>query len=235
VPEIIRLGAEYFSSIGTKTSKGTKVFALSGNIKRAGLCEVPMGITLKEIIFDIAGGIENDYKFKAVQIGGPSGGCIPESKLNTQIDYESLKNVGAMMGSGGLVVMDERTCMVDVAKYFMNFIQSESCGKCIPCREGTKKMLDILNSITRKRYSETQEDSLLRFKGIVELENLANVIKETSLCGLGQTAPNPVLSTLRWFREEYESHVFDRKCPSKACSEMLTYSIDSNLCKGCGL
>lgn len=235
VAEILNLGADYFSSIGTKTSKGTKVFALSGNIKRAGLCEVPMGITLREIIFDIAGGIENNYKFKAVQIGGPSGGCIPESKLDTQIDYESLKEVGAMMGSGGLVVMDERTCMVDVAKYFMNFIQSESCGKCIPCREGTKKMLDILTSITRKRHSESNIDALLRFKGIVELENLAQVIKETSLCGLGQTAPNPVLSTLRWFRDEYEAHVFDRKCPSKACAEMLTYYIDSNLCKGCTL
>lgn len=235
VPEILRLGHDYFSSIGTSDSKGTKVFALSGNIKRPGLCEVPMGISLKEIIFDIAGGIEKDYKFKAVQIGGPSGGCIPEQKLDTKIDYESLKKVGAMMGSGGLVVMDERACMVDVAKYFMNFIQSESCGKCIPCREGTKKMLDILESITKKRHSESQVNTLLRFKGIVELENLAKVIKETSLCGLGQTAPNPVLSTLSWFRDEYESHVFDRKCPSKGCAEMLVYSIDSSLCKGCTL
>lgn len=235
IPEILRLGSDYFSSIGTQNSKGTKVFALSGNIKRPGLCEVPMGISLKEIIFDIAGGIEKDYKFKAVQIGGPSGGCIPKEKLDTEIDYESLKKVGAMMGSGGLVVMDERTCMVDVAKYFMNFIQSESCGKCIPCREGTKKMLDILESITKKRHGESQIDTLLRFKGIIELENLANVIKETSLCGLGQTAPNPVLSTLRWFRDEYEAHIFDRKCPSKGCAEMIVYHIDSSLCKGCTL
>ena len=235
VSEIIRNGPEEFAAIGTKNSKGTKVFALSGNIKRAGLCEVPMGITLREIIFDIGGGIDNDFKFKAVQIGGPSGGCIPEQKIDTQIDYESLKEVGAMMGSGGLVVMDERTCMVDVAKYFMNFIQSESCGKCVPCREGTRKMLDILQSITKKRHSEKTSETLLRFKGIIELENLASVIRDTSLCGLGQTAPNPVLSTLRWFRDEYEAHVFERRCPAKACLDMLVYKINPDICRGCGL
>lgn len=235
VPEIIRVGHQAFSSIGTKTSKGTKVFALSGNLKMPGLAEVPMGITIKEIVYDIGGGIEKNYNFKAVQIGGPSGGCIPESKIETQIDYESLKEVGAMMGSGGLVVMDERTCMVDVAKYFMSFIKSESCGKCIPCREGTKKMLDILEMITKRRNVLDTNKTLMRFKGIVELENLARVIKETSLCGLGQTAPNPVLSTLKWFRDEYESHVYERICPSGACKEMLFYHIDVSKCKGCTL
>jgi NADH:ubiquinone oxidoreductase subunit F (NADH-binding)/(2Fe-2S) ferredoxin len=235
VPEIIRLGHEYFSSMGTKNSKGTKVFALSGAVKRTGLVEIPMGTTLKEIIFDIGGGIEKERKLKAVQIGGPSGGCIPESKIDIEVDYESLKTVGAMMGSGGLVVMDERTCMVDVAKYFMNFIQNESCGKCIPCREGTRRMLQILEAITRSRKHEKREDTLSRFEGIIELENLANVIKETSLCGLGQTAPNPVLSTLRWFRDEYEAHIFERKCPAGACSEMLEYSIIAEKCKGCTL
>ncbi|MEW5951101.1 MAG: NADH-quinone oxidoreductase subunit NuoF [Elusimicrobiota bacterium] len=235
VAEIIKEGHEYFSSMGTKNSKGTKVFALSGTVKRTGLVEIPMGTSLKEIIFDIGGGIEKDRKFKAVQIGGPSGGCIPESKINIEVDYESLKTVGAMMGSGGLVVMDERTCMVDVAKYFMNFIQNESCGKCIPCREGTKRMPQILEAITRSRKNEKAEDALRRFEGIIDLEDLAKVIKETSLCGLGQTAPNPVLSTLNWFKEEYEAHIFERKCPAGACSDMLEYSIIAEKCKGCTL
>ncbi len=235
VAEIISRGYEYFSSMGTANSKGTKVFALSGTVKRTGLVEIPMGTTLKEIIFDIGGGIEKDRKFKAVQIGGPSGGCIPESGIDIQVDYESLKGAGAMMGSGGLVVMDESTCMVDVAKYFMNFIQNESCGKCIPCREGTKRMLHMLEAITRSRKNEKTQDALRRFEGIIELEDLAKVIKETSLCGLGQTAPNPVLSTLRWFRDEYESHIFDRKCPAGACADMLEYSILADKCKGCTL
>ncbi len=235
VPEIISQGSAFFSSIGTKNSKGTKVFALSGKIKRAGLVEVPMGTTLREIIFDIGDGTENNLKFKAVQIGGPSGGCIPESHLDTQVDYESLKSVGAIMGSGGLVVMDEKTCMVDVAKFFMSFVQKESCGKCIPCREGTMRMLEILKAITMNRKTEKDYDTLSRFSGIMELENLAKVIKETSLCGLGQTAPNPILSTLRWFKSEYEAHIFDRKCPAGVCTEMMDFSIDSDLCKGCGL
>ncbi|NLH39986.1 MAG: 4Fe-4S binding protein [Elusimicrobia bacterium] len=235
ISTIIRNGWESFAAIGTKNSKGTKVFALSGNVKRTGLVEIPMGMTMREIIFDIGGGIENDLKFKAVQIGGPSGGCIPTEKIDTEIDYESLKQAGAIMGSGGLVVMDERTCMVDVAKYFMNFITNESCGKCVPCREGTKRLLEILESITRNRKEEKGSEALMRFKGIIELENLANVIKDTSLCGLGQTAPNPVLSTLRWFKNEYEAHIFERKCPAKACINMLEYTINTSKCKGCTL
>jgi len=235
VPEIMSQGPAAFAAIGTKGSKGTKVFALSGKVNRTGLVEIPMGTTLKEIVFDIGGGIENGLAFKAVQIGGPSGGCIPLSHIDIQVDYESLKTVGAMMGSGGLVVMDEKTCMVDVAKFFMDFIKRESCGKCIPCREGTLRMLEILKAITRHRRNEKDADALARFSGIMNLENLSQVIRETSLCGLGQTAPNPVLSTLRWFRDEYEAHIFERKCPAGACTEMLEFSIDSDKCKGCTL
>lgn len=235
VPEIINLGPEYFASIGTKGSKGTKVFALSGKVNRTGLVEIPMGTTLREIVFDIGGGIEHGLGFKAVQIGGPSGGCIPESHIDIEVDYESLKTVGAIMGSGGLVVMDEKTCMVDVAKYFMDFIKKESCGKCIPCREGTMRMLEILKTITRSRRGEKGNDALERFNGIMNLESLSQVIQETSLCALGQTAPNPVLSTLRWFRSEYEAHIFERKCPAGACTEMLEFSIDQAKCKGCTL
>jgi NADH:ubiquinone oxidoreductase subunit F (NADH-binding)/Pyruvate/2-oxoacid:ferredoxin oxidoreductase delta subunit len=235
IPDIINNGAEWFCNMGTENSKGTKVFALSGKVKRTGLIEVPMGTTIKEILFDIGDGIIDDKEFKAVQIGGPSGGCLIKDHLGIEIDYESLKTIGAMMGSGGLVVMDEDNCMVDIAKYFMDFIQRESCGKCIPCREGTRRMLEILNSITRSRFNETEADTLQRFNGIVQLEKLAKVIKDTSLCGLGQTAPNPVLSTLRWFRDEYEAHVYERKCPSKACKELLTYSIDAEKCIGCTL
>ena len=235
VPEIMSQGPAAFAAIGTKGSKGTKVFALSGKVNRTGLVEIPMGTTLREIVFDIGGGIEHGLAFKAVQIGGPSGGCIPMSHIDIQVDYESLKTVGAMMGSGGLVVMDEKTCMVDVAKFFMDFIKRESCGKCIPCREGTLRMLEILKAITRHRRSEKDSDALARFSGIMNLENLSQVIRETSLCGLGQTAPNPVLSTLRWFRDEYEAHIFERKCPAGACTEMLEFSIDSDKCKGCTL
>jgi NADH:ubiquinone oxidoreductase subunit F (NADH-binding) len=234
IPPIISKGADWFSGMGTPTSTGTKVFALSGRVKRAGLVEIPMGTTIREIVFDIGGGIENDHKFKAVQIGGPSGGCIPEKNLDIEIDYESLKKVGAMIGSGGMVVMDERTCMVDVAKFFMDFIQRESCGKCIPCREGTRAMLDILKSITRGRASEKNSNKALeRFKGIMHLERLAAVIQSTSLCGLGQTAPNPVLSTLSHFKEEYEAHVFERRCPAGVCKELLSYHIEADLCRGC--
>ncbi len=235
VPKIMQDGAENFASIGTENSKGTKVFALSGKVKRTGLIEVAMGIKLREIVFDIGGGIENHKRYKAVQIGGPSGGCIPEQHLDIQIDYESLKTVGAIMGSGGLVVMDEDNCMVDVAKFFMDFIQKESCGKCIPCREGTKQMLEILTRITRGKDLANPNDALERFKGIVKLEQLAGVIQETSLCGLGQTAPNPVLSTLRWFRDEYEKHIYEKRCPAGACSELVSYVIDPEACKGCTL
>lgn len=235
VPAVVRNGSDWFSSIGTKTSKGTKVFALSGNVKNTGLVEIPMGTTLKQIIFDIGGGIPKDRKFKAVQIGGPSGGCIPTEKLDIEIDYESLKTVGAMMGSGGMVVMDEDTCMVDIAKYFMEFIQRESCGKCIPCREGTRRMLEILNMISRGRKNEQGPSALERFQGVMQLERLADVIKDTSLCGLGNTAPNPVLGTLRWFKPEYEAHIYDRKCPAGVCKELLVYTIDESKCTGCTL
>jgi NADH-quinone oxidoreductase subunit F len=234
VPVIIRNGAGWYASIGTETSKGTKIFALSGKVKNVGLVEVPMGITLREIIFDIGGGVPDGKKFKAVQIGGPSGGALPESVIDTKIDYESLKKVGAMMGSGGLVVMDETTCMVDLAKYFMTFIQSESCGKCIPCREGTKRLLEILERLTQSHHHEaTAEDALSRFQGMVYMERLADVIKNTSLCGLGQSAANPVLSTLHYFRDEYEAHLYDRKCPAGSCRELLSYFIDTDKCTGC--
>ncbi len=235
VPEIFRHGAERFAAVGTGTSTGTKVFALSGKVVNTGLVEVAMGTSIREIVFDIGGGIEHGAAFKAVQIGGPSGGCIPDANLDTKIDYEELKKVGAMMGSGGLVVMDEHTCMVDVAKFFMDFIQRESCGKCIPCREGTRRMLEILQSITRSRRNETGEQALQRFQGIMQLTELAEVIRSTSLCGLGQTAPNPVLSTLKWFRHEYDAHVYDRKCPAGACKELVTYRIVEDQCKGCTL
>jgi NADH:ubiquinone oxidoreductase subunit F (NADH-binding)/Pyruvate/2-oxoacid:ferredoxin oxidoreductase delta subunit/(2Fe-2S) ferredoxin len=233
VPAVFELGSEAFSSVGTATSKGTKVFALSGKINLTGLVEIPMGTTIRDIIFTIGGGIPNNKKFKAVQIGGPSGGCITEANLDIQIDYESLLKVGAMMGSGGLVVMDEDTCMVDVAKFFMDFIQRESCGKCIPCREGTRRMLEILESITRRPQGNNGHDALDRFKGVMQLEKLGKVIKETSLCGLGQSAPNPVLSTLRWFREEYEAHIFERICPAGACTDLRIFHIDVDKCTGC--
>jgi len=236
VSAIMREGAEYFSSMGTENSKGTKVFALTGKVKNNGLVEVPMGITLREIIYDIGGGILDDKRFKAVQIGGPSGGCIPEEHLDIKIDYESLKGIGAIMGSGGLVVMDENTCMVDVARFFLGFITKESCGKCIPCREGTQRMYEILDYIVSP-YSKmkSEVENLKRFNLVMNLENLAHVISDTSLCGLGQTAPNPVLSTLRFFRKEYEAHIYDRKCPAKQCKGLLKYEIDTDLCTGCTL
>jgi NADH:ubiquinone oxidoreductase subunit F (NADH-binding)/Pyruvate/2-oxoacid:ferredoxin oxidoreductase delta subunit/(2Fe-2S) ferredoxin len=235
VPEILEKGEDWFASIGTETSKGTKVFALSGKINLTGLVEIPMGTTVREIIWDIAGGIPNNKKYKSVQIGGPSGGCITEENLDIQIDYESLLSVGAMMGSGGLVVMDEDTCMVDVAKFFMDFIQRESCGKCIPCREGTRRMLEILEDITHKPTGAKPKEALERFKGVTQLEKLGEVIKDTSLCGLGQTAPNPVLSTIKWFREEYEEHIFERKCPAGVCTELRSFVIDVDKCIGCTL
>jgi NADH:ubiquinone oxidoreductase subunit F (NADH-binding)/(2Fe-2S) ferredoxin len=235
VPMLVQNGASWFSAVGTASSKGTKVFALSGKVKRTGLVEVAMGTSMRQIIFEIGGGPPKGKEFKAAQIGGPSGGCIPMSHIDIEIDYESLKTVGAMMGSGGLVVMDEDNCMVDVAKFFMDFIQRESCGKCIPCREGTRHMLEIMNSITRSRRNESGTQGLERFKGVMYLNRLAEVIKGTSLCGLGQTAPNPVLSTLRWFRDEYEAHVFERRCPAGVCTELLHYHIEAAKCKGCGL
>ena len=234
VPAIVQHGAQWFASVGTEKSKGTKVFALSGKIATTGLIEIPMGTTIREIIYDIAGGIKDGKKFKAVQMGGPSGGCIPEQHLDTPIDYESLISLGAMMGSGGMVVMDEDTCMVDVAKFFMDFIQRESCGKCIPCREGTRRMLEILNQITHKPRLGNHE-ALARLKAVSQLEKIAYVVKETSLCGLGKTAPNPVLSTLRWFRDEYEDHIFERQCQANVCTELRTFTIDVDKCTGCAL
>lgn len=236
VPHILREGSETLSKIGTESSPGTKVFAITGKIKNTGLVEVPMGISLREIIYDIGGGLIDDKEFKAVQTGGPSGGCIPKEHLDINIDYESLKSINAMMGSGGIVVMDEDTCMVDVAKYFLSFTTNESCGKCIPCREGTQRMYEILENITTP-YSKmaSEEHNLLRFNMVMKLENLASVIKQTSLCGLGQTSPNPVLSTLRFFRDEYDAHIYDRKCPATECKGLLSFSIDNDVCRGCTL
>jgi len=226
VNPIILNGGAWYASMGTEKSKGTKVFALTGKVKNTGLVEVPMGITIREIIFDLGGGIINDKKFKAAQIGGPSGGCLTEAHLDTPVDYESLTAAGAIMGSGGLVIMDEDTCMVDVAKFFLEFTQRESCGKCVPCREGTKQMLLTLERITRGEG--TMED-------LDKLEELAVMVKEASLCGLGQTAPNPVLTTLRYFRHEYEAHINEKKCPAKACSALIQYLVTPDLCRKCGL
>ncbi|MDH7577891.1 MAG: NADH-quinone oxidoreductase subunit NuoF [Bacillota bacterium] len=225
VPVIIMRGADWFASMGTEKSKGTKVFALTGKVNNTGLVEVPMGITLREVIYEIGGGIVGGKQFKGVQIGGPSGGCIPNELIDTPIDYESLIAAGAMMGSGGLVVMDETTCMVDLARFFLNFTQAESCGKCTPCREGTKRMLEILTRICEGKGVPEDIDTL---------ERLGRVIKGTALCGLGNTAPNPVLSTLRYFRHEYEAHILDKRCPAHACSALLVYTIDEEKCIGCG-
>jgi NADH-quinone oxidoreductase subunit F len=221
VPGLMQMGGDAFAAVGTAKSKGTKVFALSGMVNRTGLVEVPMGTTIRQIVFDVGGGIPNNKRCKAVQIGGPSGGCIPEPKMDIIVDYDALKELGAIMGSGGLVVLDENTCMVDLAKFFMEFIGNESCGKCIPCREGTKRMLEILQGITRPRRRENGTDALLRFQGVMQLKQLAETIRISSLCGLGQTAPNPVLSTMRWFREEYEAHIYDRACPAGTCKELV--------------
>jgi len=226
ISAIILNGAEWFSSIGTEKSKGTKVFALGGKINNTGLVEIPMGTTLREIIFEIGGGIPNGKKFKAAQTGGPSGGCIPAEHLDTPIDYDSLLSIGSMMGSGGLIVMDEDNCMVDIAKFFLEFTVDESCGKCSPCRIGTRRMLELLNKITSGKGEEGD---------IEKLETLANSIKASSLCGLGQTAPNPVLSTLRYFRDEYEAHIKEKRCPAGVCQALLKFRIDPEKCKGCGI
>ncbi len=224
VPFIIRKGADWFSSFGTEKSKGTKVFALTGKIKNSGLIEIPMGTTLREIIFDIGGGIEGDKKFKAVQTGGPSGGCLTADMLDLNVDYESLAKVGSIVGSGGMIVLDEDDCMVNMALYFLQFTQSESCGKCVPCRVGTKRLLEILEKLTSGKGTE---------QDIINLEKLANNVKSASLCGLGMTAPNPILSTLKYFREEYDAHL-EGKCPAKACRQLVTYTIIEDACTGCG-
>ncbi len=226
VPWILLNGGEKFSAMGTENSKGTKVFAITGKIKKGGLVEVPMGMTLKDIIYDIGGGIRDDKKCKAVQMGGPSGGCIPAEKFDTLIDYKALGATGAIMGSGGMVVMDETTCMVGMAKFFLDFTTKESCGKCIHCRIGTKRMLEVLKRITEGEGRE----------GDIELlEELCYAIKDSALCGLGQTAPNPVLTTIRYFRDEYEAHIRDKKCPAGECTALLTYRIDKDKCRGCSL
>ena len=224
VPQIILRGADWFASMGTEKSKGTKVFALGGKIKHTGLVEIPMGTTLREIVEEIGGGVPNGKKFKAAQTGGPSGGCIPASLIDTEIDYDNLIAMGCMMGSGGLIVMDEDNCMVDIAKFFLEFTVDESCGKCTPCRVGTKRLLEMLDKITKG--NGTLED-------LDEMEALCHYIKQNSLCGLGQTAPNPVLSTLKFFRDEYVAHVVDKKCPAGVCKSLLHYEIVADKCKGC--
>ncbi len=226
IPPILRMGGEAYASVGTEKSKGTKVFALAGKIKHGGMIEVPMGITLREVIYEIGGGIQNDKEFKAVQLGGPSGGCIPERLLDVQVDYDSVTATGAIMGSGGMVVMDETTCMVDIARYFLSFTQSESCGKCTFCRMGTKRMLEILERITKGEG---------RMSDLDQLEDLAVKVKLASLCGLGQTAPNPVLTTLKYFREEYVEHIQNKRCPAKHCRELLRFRVIEEACTGCTL
>ena len=224
VPNIINKGAQWYKGVGSEKSPGTKAFALTGNIENTGLIEVPMGATLREIIFDIGGGMKNGKKFKAVQIGGPSGGCLITDNLDLPLDFDSLKKVGAMIGSGGLVVMDEDTCMVEVARFFMHFTQNESCGKCVPCREGTKRMLEILERIVNGNGRDGDIELLLE---------LADTISSTALCGLGKSAAMPVVSTIKNFRSEYEAHIYDKKCPSGNCKKLITYQIDPELCRGC--
>ena len=224
MPLIINEGAKWYQTIGSENSKGTKIFSLVGKINNTGLVEVPMGITLREIIYDIGGGIPGGKKFKAVQTGGPSGGCIPEKLLDMPVDFDELSKIGSMMGSGGMIVMDENNCMVDVAKYFLNFLEEESCGKCTPCREGILQMRLILDRITEGKGEE---------KDIETMEWMSQGIIDGSLCALGGTAPNPVLSTIRYFREEYEAHIRDKKCPAGVCKALITYSIDPETCTGC--
>ncbi|GAF93524.1 unnamed protein product, partial [marine sediment metagenome] len=224
VPLIISKGADWFTSIGTAGSKGTKIFSLVGKVNNTGLVEVPMGMTLREIIYDIGGGIRYGKEFKAVQTGGPSGGCLPKSLLDIPVDFDELTKVGSMMGSGGMIVMDEDDCMVDVARYFLNFLAEESCGKCIPCREGIRQMLNILNRIC---------DGQGRTGDIELLEELSEVVRDASLCALGTTAPNPVLSTIRYFRDEYEAHIKERRCPAGVCKALISYYIQPERCQAC--
>ena len=226
IGHIITVGADEYRQDGTEKSPGTKIFAVTGKVNNTGLVEIPMGVSMRHIIFDICGGIKDHKKFKAVQIGGPSGACLPASLLDNPVDYDSLTAAGAMMGSGGLVVVDQDTCMVDLARFFLTFTQAESCGKCTPCREGSKRMLEILERICEGNG---------RKGDIEELERLAQTMRTSSLCALGQTAPNPVLSTLRFFRSEYEAHIVDKHCPAGACTSLLQYKIDVTKCKGCTL
>jgi NADH-quinone oxidoreductase subunit F len=226
VPLIMQHGARWFADKGTKGSKGTKIFALTGRVKNTGLVEVPMGTTLRTIVFDIGGGAADGAAVKAVQTGGPSGGCLPVEQFDLPVDFDALAKAGAMVGSGGMVVMDERTCMVDVARYFLRFLQDESCGKCVPCRVGVDRMLEIVTDITEGRGRPEQ---------LALLEELGDTIRETALCALGKTAPNPVLSTLRHFRSEYEAHIAEGRCPAGVCRALIAYAIDGERCTGCGL
>jgi NADH-quinone oxidoreductase subunit F/NAD(P)H dehydrogenase (quinone)/NADP-reducing hydrogenase subunit HndC len=226
ISQIMLNGGRWYASVGTEGSKGTKVFALSGDVNNIGLVEIPMGTPLRKLIFDIGGGVPGKKKFKAVQLGGPSGGCVPEQHLDILVDYEAIAKVGAIMGSGGAIVMDEDTCMVDMARFFMDFVQDESCGKCTPCREGTRRLLQILEKICEGRGEPADLETL---------EELSAIIKEASLCGLGQTGPNPVLSTLRYFRDEYEAHIHEKRCPAKRCVALLKFEVDPEICTKCGL
>lgn len=233
IPFIITKGFEWFNSIGTERSKGTKFFSVSGKVNTTCMVEVPLGTSIAKVV-EMAGGVPKGRKLKAVQIGGPSGGCVAPHLLNTPIDFETLKELGLSMGSGGITVYDDTVCMIDMVKYFMHFIQKESCGKCIPCREGSRRMLEILDNITRRPVNDDGHNTLERFKGVIHLEGLAEVMRDTSLCGLGQTASNPVLSTLKYFREEFEEHIFDRKCTAAVCKNLRTFYIDVDKCTGCG-
>lgn len=235
IPVIILKGPKWYSEIGTATSKGTKVFSIAGKVKNTGLIEVPMGTPLRQIVFEMAGGTLNGKAFKGLHVGGPSGNSLPESMIDIKVDFDEMEKQGLIMGSGGLIVMDESTCMLDTSKYFIGYMEKESCGKCIPCREGTRRMYEILENVTRRPVRETGHETLERFKGLMQLEGLAEVIKSTSLCGLGKTAPNPLLSTMKWFRDEYEEHVFDRKCRAGVCHNLRTFYIDVTKCTGCTL
>ncbi len=235
VPIIVERGVEWYRSLGTNDSKGTKVFSVSGKVEYNCLAEIEMGTKLRDIIYRVAGGMKNGKKFKAIHVGGPSGGSLKEQHLDTIIDYESIMLTGVSLGSSGIVVLDEDNCIIDMVKYFMNFMQKESCGICIPCREGTRRMHEILENISKRPKDENGHTTLQRFKGVMQLESLAEVIKDTSLCGLGKKASNPVLSTLKWFREEYEDHIFERKCEAGVCQELRTFEIDIDACTGCTL
>jgi len=235
IPIILKKGAEWFKSIGTEDSKGTKVFSISGKVEYSGLVEVEMGTKIRDIIFRVAGGIRNNKRFKAIHIGGPSGGCLTEDHLDTPIDFESIMLVGASLGAASLIVLDEDNCVIDTVKYFMNYLQKESCGICIPCREGTRRMYEILENISKRPKDENGYATLQRFKGVMQLETLAEVLKNTSMCGLGRKAANPVLSTLKWFRDEYEEHIFERNCSAGVCQELRTFEVDVDACTGCTL
>ena len=235
VPIIIEKGVDWYKSVGTQDSKGTKVFSISGKVEYTGLVEIEMGTKLRDVIFRVAGGMKNGKRFKAVHIGGPSGGSLTEKHLDTLIDYESIMLTGVSLGSSGMVVLDEDNCIIDMVKYFMNFMQKESCGICIPCREGTRRMHEILENISKRPKDENGHTTLQRFKGVMQLESLAEVLKDTSMCGLGKKASNPVLSTLKWFRDEYEEHIFERNCEAGVCQELRTFEIDVDTCTGCTL